>query len=182
MPIFSSVFGLVKARTGAARSRSPGISQNGMRNRNWTPVRIARAVRLARSRRGSLAEDTALQIEKAVAGIAEEAVQADADPKSDVQGALHAPGRGLRESAPRAVARDPADDADERAELGAEPGERGEPGTPERDRRLQQDSAQNLLERGRRLPVGSALGPADVEAAGEEIRGPLDRGESPLQV
>src|SRR5262249_31903156 len=144
--------------------------------------RVARAVRLARSRRGGLADDAALQVEKSVAGVAEEAVQADADPKADVQGALHAARGGFREAAAGAVAGDSADDADERAELGADRGERSEAGAAKWNGRLEEDGAQDRLERGRRLPVGGALGLADVEAAGDEIRRTLDRRENPMQV
>ena len=39
MAIFSSAFGLVNARTGAASTRSPGLSQNGRRSRNCRPAR-----------------------------------------------------------------------------------------------------------------------------------------------
>src|SRR5262249_255636 len=37
--IFSNAFGSVNASTGAASTRSPGISQNGSRSRNWMPER-----------------------------------------------------------------------------------------------------------------------------------------------
>src|SRR5262249_15020655 len=129
-----------------------------------------------------LADDTGREIQEPVAGVAEQSVEADADASADVERALHSSRRPFREAAPGAVARDAADDADERAELGAESRERSEPGPPEGDRRPKEDREEARFQRLRRLPVRRALGLADVEASADEIRRTFDRGEGPVQV
>src|SRR5262249_28110463 len=126
--------------------------------------RIARAVGLAGPGGRRLADDTGREIQEPVAGVAEQSVEADADASADVERALHSSRRPFREAAPGAVARDAADDADERAELGAESRERSEPGPSEGDRRLQEDRVEDRLQRSRRQPVRRARRLGVVEA------------------